>query len=53
MPGGVAAVAGLPVLPGRPDTVVGVPLKKPTICRTPGLISKHNHSLASAARTLF
>jgi DNA-binding transcriptional LysR family regulator len=50
---GVAAVPGLSVLPGRPDTIVGVPLVNPTIRRTLGLISKRNHSMAPAARTLF
>jgi len=50
---GVAAVPGLSVLPGRPDTIVGVPLENPTIHRTLGLISKRNHSMAPAARTLF
>jgi hypothetical protein len=41
------------VLPGRPDTIVGVPLVKPAIHRTLGLITKRNHSMAPAARTLF
>jgi len=50
---GVAAVPGLSVLPGRPDTIVGVPLVHPAIHRTLGLISKRNHSMAPAARTLF
>lgn len=50
---GVAAVPGLSVLPGRPDTIVGVPLAKPAIHRTLGLISKRNHSMPPAARTLF
>jgi DNA-binding transcriptional LysR family regulator len=50
---GVAAVPGLSVLPGRPDTIVGVPLVNPPIHRTLGLISKRNHSMAPAARTLF
>jgi DNA-binding transcriptional LysR family regulator len=50
---GVAAVPGLSVLPGRPDTIVGVPLANPEITRTLGLISKRNHSMAPAARTLF
>jgi DNA-binding transcriptional LysR family regulator len=50
---GVAAVPGLSVLPGRPDSIVGVPLVNPSIERTLGLISKRNHSMAPAARTLF
>ncbi|WP_322400529.1 LysR family transcriptional regulator [Massilia luteola] len=50
---GVAAVPGLSVLPGRPDTIVGVPLVKPAIHRTLGLITRRNHSMAPAARTLF
>ena len=50
---GVAAVPGLSVLPGRPDTIVGVPLVNPAIHRTLGLISKRNHTMAPAARTLF
>jgi DNA-binding transcriptional LysR family regulator len=50
---GVAAVPGLSVLPGRPDTIVGVPLVNPAIRRTLGLISKRHHSMAPAARTLF
>ncbi|MGV7207761.1 LysR substrate-binding domain-containing protein [Oxalobacteraceae bacterium A2-2] len=50
---GVAAVPGLSVLPGRSDAVVGVPLVNPAIQRTLGLISKRNHSMAPAARTLF
>lgn len=50
---GVAAVPGLSVLPGRPDSIVGVPLVHPSVERTLGLISKRNHSMAPAARTLF
>jgi DNA-binding transcriptional LysR family regulator len=50
---GVAAVPGLSVLPGRPDGIVGVPLVNPEIKRTLGLISKRDHSMAPAARTLF
>jgi DNA-binding transcriptional LysR family regulator len=50
---GVAAVPGLSVLPGRPDTIVGVPLVNPAIHRTLGLISKRNHAMTPAARTLF
>jgi DNA-binding transcriptional LysR family regulator len=50
---GVAAVPGLSVLPGRPDTIVGVPLVNPAIHRTLGLISKRTHGMAPAARTLF
>lgn len=50
---GVAAVPGLSVLPGRQDGIVGVPLVKPQINRTLGLISKRKHSMAPAARTLF
>ena len=50
---GVAAVPGLSVLPGRPGTIVGVPLVNPAIHRTLGLISKRSHSMAPAARTLF
>jgi DNA-binding transcriptional LysR family regulator len=50
---GVAAVPGLSVLPGRPETIVGVPLVNPSIHRTLGLISKRNHAMAPAARTLF
>jgi DNA-binding transcriptional LysR family regulator len=50
---GVAAVPGLSVLPGRPDSIVGVPLVNPTINRTLGLISKRSHKMAPAARTLF
>jgi DNA-binding transcriptional LysR family regulator len=50
---GVAAVPGLSVLPGRQDGIVGVPLVNPEINRTLGLISKRNHSMAPAARTLF
>ena len=48
---GVAAVPGLSVLPGRPDTIVGVPLVNPPVHRTLGLISKRSHSMAPAART--
>ena len=50
---GVAAVPGLSVLPGRLDGIVGVPLVNPEIKRTLGLISKRDHSMAPAARTLF
>ena len=50
---GVAAVPGLSVLPERPESIVGVPLVNPAIHRTLGLISKRNHSMAPAARTLF
>jgi DNA-binding transcriptional LysR family regulator len=50
---GVAAVPGLSVLPGRQDSIVGVPLVNPEIRRTLGLISKRGHSMAPAARTLF
>ncbi|MYM66694.1 LysR family transcriptional regulator [Pseudoduganella sp. FT55W] len=50
---GVAAVPGLSVLPGRPDSIVGVPLVNPAIHRTLGLISKRKHVMAPAARTLF
>jgi DNA-binding transcriptional LysR family regulator len=50
---GVAAVPGLSVLPGRQDGLVGVPLVNPEIKRTLGLISKRDHSMAPAARTLF
>jgi DNA-binding transcriptional LysR family regulator len=50
---GVAAVPGLSVLPGRPATIVGVPLVNPAIHRTLGLISKRDHAMAPAARTLF
>lgn len=50
---GVAAVPGLSVLPGRPDGVIGVPLVNPAVHRTLGLISKRNHAMAPAARTLF
>jgi DNA-binding transcriptional LysR family regulator len=50
---GVAAVPGLSVLPGRPGGIVGVPLANPEIKRTLGLISKRDHSMAPAARTLF
>ena len=50
---GVAAVPGLSVLPGRQDGIVGVPLINPQIKRTLGLISKRDHSMAPAARTLF
>lgn len=50
---GVAAVPGLSVLPGRQDGIVGVPLVNPQINRTLGLITKRNHSMAPAARTLF
>ncbi|MGZ5831253.1 MAG: LysR family transcriptional regulator [Telluria sp.] len=50
---GVAAVPGLSVLPGRRDRIVGVPLVHPEITRTVGLISKRDHSMAPAARTLF
>ena len=50
---GVAAVPGLSVLPERPDSIVGVPLVNPAIHRTLGLISKRNHAMAPAARTLF
>ena len=50
---GVAAVPGLSVLPDRSDGIVGVPLVKPEITRTLGLISKRRHSMAPAARTLF
>lgn len=50
---GVAAVPGLSVLPGRPGGVVGVPLVNPAIQRSLGLISKRQHSMAPAARTLF
>jgi DNA-binding transcriptional LysR family regulator len=50
---GVAAVPGLSVPQGRRDGIVGVPLANPEIKRTLGLISKRNHSMAPAARTLF
>jgi DNA-binding transcriptional LysR family regulator len=50
---GVAAVPALSVLPGRPDGIVGVPLANPEIKRTLGLITKREHSMAPAARTLF
>lgn len=50
---GVAVVPGLSVLPERPGSIVGVPLVNPAIHRTLGLISKRNHSMAPAARTLF
>jgi DNA-binding transcriptional LysR family regulator len=50
---GVAAVPGLSILPGRPGTIVGVPLVNPEINRTLGLISKRSHRMAPAARTLF
>jgi len=50
---GVAAVPGLSVLPGRQGDIVGIPLVDPEIQRTLGLISKRNHSMAPAARTLF
>jgi DNA-binding transcriptional LysR family regulator len=50
---GVTAVPGLSVLPGRPDTIVGVPLVNPAIHRTLGLVTRRNHSMAPAARTLF
>jgi DNA-binding transcriptional LysR family regulator len=50
---GVAAVPGLSVLPGRQDGIVGVPLVDPEVKRTLGLISKRDHSMAPAARTLF
>jgi DNA-binding transcriptional LysR family regulator len=50
---GVAAVPGLSVLPGRQDGIVGVPLINPQIKRTLGLISKRDHTMAPAARTLF
>lgn len=50
---GVAAVPGLSVLPGRQDGIVAVPLITPQIKRTLGLISKRDHSMAPAARTLF
>lgn len=50
---GVAAVPGLSVLPGRSDGIIGVPLVNPAIHRTLGLISKRNHVMAPAARTLF
>jgi DNA-binding transcriptional LysR family regulator len=50
---GVAAVPGLSVPAGREAAIVGVPLVEPGIQRTLGLISKRNHSMAPAARTLF
>jgi len=50
---GVAAVPALSVLPGRPDGIVGVPLAHPEIKRTLGLITRREHSMAPAARTLF
>jgi len=50
---GVAAVPGLSVLPERAASIVGVPLVNPAIHRTLGLISKRNHAMAPAARTLF
>jgi DNA-binding transcriptional LysR family regulator len=50
---GVAAVPGLSVLPERQDGIVGVPLVNPEIKRTLGLITKRDHSMAPAARTLF
>lgn len=50
---GVAAVPGLSVLEGRQDGIVGVPLINPQIKRTLGLISKRDHTMAPAARTLF
>jgi len=50
---GVAAVPGLSVLPERQGHVVGVPLVNPAINRTLGLITKRNHVMPPAARTLF
>ncbi|TFW16658.1 LysR family transcriptional regulator [Duganella callida] len=50
---GVAAVPGLSVRAGAHEAVIGVPLVQPEIHRTLGLISKRNHSMAPAARTLF
>ena len=50
---GVAAVPGLSVLPERQELVVGVPLVNPAINRTLGLITKRNHVMPPAARTLF
>ena len=50
---GVAAVPGLSVLPRGHEGIVGVPLVNPEIKRTLGLISKRDHSMPPAARTLF
>jgi DNA-binding transcriptional LysR family regulator len=50
---GVAAVPGLSILPERQGTVVGVPLVNPAVKRTLGLISRHQHAMPPASRTLF
>jgi len=49
----VAAVPGLSILPERQGTVVGVPLVNPAVKRTLGLISRHQHAMPPASRTLF
>lgn len=50
---GVAAVPGLSILPERQGAVIGVPLVNPAVKRTLGLISKHQHAMPPASRTLF
>lgn len=50
---GVAAVPGLSILAQRQGAVIGVPLVNPSVKRTLGLISKHQHAMAPASRTLF
>ena len=50
---GVAAVPGLSILAQRQGAVIGVPLVNPSVKRTLGLISKRQHAMAPASRTLF
>lgn len=50
---GVAAVPALSILPERQSMVVGVPLVNPAVKRTLGLISRHQHAVPPASRTLF
>ena len=50
---GVAAVPGLSIPREAHSTVIGVPLVNPTVNRTLGLISRHQHAMPPASRTLF
>ena len=50
---GVAAVPGLSIPREANSTVIGVPLVDPVVNRTLGLISRHQHAMPPASRTLF
>jgi DNA-binding transcriptional LysR family regulator len=50
---GVAAVPKLALPLTTHPTLVGVPLIKPTVSRTLGLISRHGHTLSPAAAVLY